>query len=132
VLVVAVQNPGELTPDMVTSSLYSGDPVTVLAVTVAYLATSGVLDLVLGIATYRGTNWGRILLMLSSVVSTMVAFVANARGTSVVTLDTLPGVATGILVLLALSSHRARAFAEQPRVAAKEISAETAAGSRSH
>ena len=126
VLVFAVQHPGQLTPDMVTSSLISGDPVTVLVVVVVYLATFGVLDVVLGIATYRGTNWGRILVMLTAVVSTAIAFVSNARGTSVVTLGTLPGVAAGILVLLALSSHRARAFAEQPRSAPKEISAETA------
>ena len=132
-LAFAVRHPGQLTPDMVTSSLISGDPATVLVVVVVYLATFGVLDVVLGIATYRGTNWGRILVMLTAVVSTVVAFVSNALvQCRLVTLGTLPGVAAEILVLLALSSHRARAFAEQPRPAAKEISAETAAGARGH
>jgi hypothetical protein len=72
-------------------------------------------DIGLGIATFLGRNWARILLMLGCVVSVISAFVGNAQGSEAITLGGLPAIATSILVLLALSSHRAREYASRAR-----------------
>jgi 4-hydroxybenzoate polyprenyltransferase len=68
-------------------------------------------DIGLGLAVMFGRNWARILLMLSSVVAVITAFIGNANGSEIITLGTLPTVGMSILVLLALSSHRAREYA---------------------
>jgi len=62
-----------------------------------------------------GRNWARILLMLFSVVAVITAFINNADRSKVITLGALPTVAISILVLLALSSHRARDYATRGR-----------------
>jgi hypothetical protein len=50
------------------------------------------------------------------VLTTTIAFVGNANGSEAVTLATsLPTVGISIMVLLALSSHRARAYATRGR-----------------
>ena len=72
-------------------------------------------DIGLALAVMFGRNWARILLMLFSVVAVLIAFVSNANRSEVITLATLPTVATSILVLLALSSHRAREYATRSR-----------------
>ena len=88
-----------------------------LAVTAAsteaavFLAVVSALDLGLGLATYVGRYWARVLLMATDAVSIVVAFVATTRGSPLPTLSTsLPHVALGILVLLALTSPRARQY----------------------
>jgi LssY C-terminus len=68
-------------------------------------------DIGLALAVMFGRNWARILLMLSSVVAVITAFIGNANHSKIITLGTLPTVGTSILVLLALSSHRAREYA---------------------
>jgi len=68
-------------------------------------------DISLALAVMFGRNWARILLMLISVVAVITAFINNANRSEVVTLGTLPTVGISILVLLALSSHRARDYA---------------------
>ena len=65
--------------------------------------------------------------MLFCVFTTITAFVANVRGVDVIGLADLPVVGGSILVLLALSSHRARDYAARGRHLAKEVSAETSA-----
>jgi len=55
-----------------------------------------------------GRNWARLLLMFSCVLAMTFAFIGNARGVDLIALTELPSVAASILVLLALSSHRAR------------------------
>jgi hypothetical protein len=72
-------------------------------------------DIGLALAVMFGRNWARILLMLSSVVAIITAFISNANRSEVITLATLPTVAISILVLLALSSHRAREYATRSR-----------------
>ena len=62
-----------------------------------------------------GRNWARILLMLFSVVAVVTAFVGNANGSELITLTTLPTVGVSTLLLLALSSHRAREYATRRR-----------------
>jgi hypothetical protein len=80
------------------------------------------IDIGLAVAVFFGRNWARILLMLSCVVTTTAAFVGNANGSEAVTLATsLPTVGLSIMVLLALSSHRARAYAERGRHVPKRI-----------
>jgi hypothetical protein len=68
-------------------------------------------DIGLALAVMFGRNWARILLMLSSVVAVITAFIGNANRSAIITLGTLPTVAMSTLVLLALSSHRAREYA---------------------
>jgi hypothetical protein len=95
-----------------------------LAVIVAgsVLAFIGLVDIALAVAVYVGRNWARILLMLSCVLTTIGAFIGNANGSEAVTLATsLPTVGLNIMVLLALSSHRAREYAARGRHIPKRI-----------
>ncbi len=79
------------------------------AVAVAVVAA---VDLGLGVATYLGRNWARVLLMLSTAVTILLAGLAVAHGGPSPTLRSgLPHVALGILVLLALTSPAARQYA---------------------
>lgn len=75
----------------------------------------GLIDLLLGVATFVGRNWARLMLMLYSVFATTTAFISSVSGVEVVGLAQLPTIAGGTLVLLALSSHRAREFAVRGR-----------------
>jgi hypothetical protein len=81
----------------------------------------GGLDIGLGLAVFFGRNWARILVMLTSVFAVITAFISNADRTEVITLGTLPTVSISILVLLALSSHRARDYALSRRHQPKRL-----------
>jgi hypothetical protein len=81
----------------------------------------GLIDIGLATAVFVGRNWARILLMLSCVLSTTVAFIGNVNGAEAVTLVSLPTVGLSIMVLLALSSHRARDYATRGRHLPKRI-----------
>ena len=72
-------------------------------------------DIGLALAVVYGRNWARIVLMLSSVVAVVPGIIDNARHLDVITLGTLPTVAMSILILLALSSHRARDYTARHR-----------------
>ena len=79
-------------------------------------AVAGVLDLGLGLATFHGRDWARLALLLASTVAIITAFVATARGGPTPTLGAgLPSVALSILTLLALTSRRARDYAQRDR-----------------
>jgi hypothetical protein len=65
----------------------------------------------LALAVSSGRNWARILQMLFSAGAIITAFISNATRSEAITLATLPTVAISILVLLAMSSHRAREYA---------------------
>ncbi|NUR08170.1 MAG: hypothetical protein HOQ22_12590 [Nocardioidaceae bacterium] len=67
----------------------------------------GLLDIALGVATYLGHNWSRVSLMVLSVLA-IVTTLGSARPTLG---SGLPSIGLSILVLLALSSHRARDYA---------------------
>jgi len=89
-------------------------------VEVGLAATLGLLALVelgLGLATLVGRNWARLWLMGSAVGTTVVTFVSNLTGSQRITLLGLPSTATAVLLLLALSSHDARAYAARGRAA---------------
>lgn len=81
---------------------------------VAGLAVVALTDLGLGVALHRGRNWVRLLVMLTSAVAIVVVLVATTDGTPRPTLGSgLPHLALSVLVLLAVTSPRARAYAER-------------------
>jgi hypothetical protein len=97
-----------------------GRPALIVAGSVIALVAS--IDIGLAFAVFVGRNWARIVLMLSCVLTTIVAFIGNANGSQAVTLATsLPTVGLSILVLLALSSHRARQYATRGRHLPKRV-----------
>jgi hypothetical protein len=97
-----------------------GRPALILAGTV--VALIALVDIGLAIAVFVGRNWARLVLMLSCVITTTGAFIGNANGSEAVTLATsLPTVGINIMVLLALSSHRAREYAARGRHIPKRI-----------
>ena len=97
-----------------------GRPALIIAGSV--VALIALVDIALALAVFFGRNWARILLMLSCVVTTIGAFIGNANGSEAVTLATsLPTVGISIMVLLALSSHRAREYAARGRHIPKRI-----------
>jgi hypothetical protein len=49
-------------------------------------------------------------------VAVITAFISNANRSEIITLGTLPTVGISILVLLALSSHRAREYTTHSRM----------------
>lgn len=80
------------------------------------IAIAGAVNLVLGVGTLAGRNWARILLSLFSVATITTAYLANARGSEVISLGTnLISVSISVLVLLALSSQSAREYATRGR-----------------
>ncbi len=83
------------------------------AVVVAMVAA---IDIALGLATYAGRNWARVVLMLFCVSTVLGAFVAaSSTGTQPTLGSGLPVVSLGILVLIALTSDRSRVYAERRR-----------------
>jgi hypothetical protein len=97
-----------------------GRPALILAGGVVALVA--LIDIGLAIAVFIGRNWARIVLMLSAVLTTIAAFIGNANGSEAVTLATsLPTVGLSIMVLLALSSHRAREYATRGRHLPKRV-----------
>lgn len=96
-------------------SLSGTSELLVIIVAAGVVALAGIFDILLGVATFVGRNWARLLLLFYSVVTTTSAFVSSVTGTEVIGIAQLPTIATGTLVLLALSSHRAREFAVRGR-----------------
>lgn len=96
-------------------SLQGVSELVVIVIVAAVIALSGLVDIGLGVATFVGRNWARLILMLFSVASMIAAFVSSVTGVEVIGIAQLPTIATGTLVLLALSSHRAREFAVRGR-----------------
>ena len=102
------------------TSIEGGRPALILAGSV--VAVISLVDIGLAVAVFLGRNWARIWLMLSCVLTTTTAFLGSVRGSEAITLATsLPTVGISILVLLALSSHRAREYAERGRHVPKRI-----------
>ena len=72
------------------------------------------LDAVFAVLILRGHNWPRILVMLISTISIASAFIAWWAVGDEITLDgTFPSLSLDILVLLALSSRSAAAYARR-------------------
>ncbi len=72
------------------------------------------IDAVLGILIYRGHNWPRVLVMLFSVISISTVFTAWwVRGEEITLDGTFLSLSLDILLLLALSSRSAAAYARR-------------------
>ena len=109
--------------DLQSITVEGGRPALIIAGSV--VAFIGLIDIGLALAVYAGRNWARILLMLSCVVTTIGAFIGSANGSQAVTLASLPTVGINIMVLLALSSYRARQYAVRARHTPKRIAGRT-------
>ena len=109
--------------DLQSITVEGGRPALIIAGSV--VAFIGLIDIGLALAVYAGRNWARILLMLSCVVTTIGAFIGSANGSQAVTLASLPTVGINIMVLLALSSYRARQYAVRGRHTPKRIAGRT-------
>jgi cytochrome c oxidase subunit IV len=106
--------------DIEGGNIEGGRPALILAGSA--IAIYCLIEIGLAIAVFTGRNWARLVLMLACVVTTIIAFVGNANGSEAVTLATsLPTVGLSIMVLLALTSHRARAYATRGRRIPKRI-----------
>jgi len=93
----------------------AGSPAHLTTAAVVLLIILALGDIVLALAVVYRRDRARIVLMLSSVVAVVAGFIDNARHLDVITLETLPTVGMSILILLALSSHRARDYRARNR-----------------
>jgi len=91
------------------------------AVLAGGLVVFALVELGLGLATLAGRNWARVWLMGSAVVTVIGTFASNLTGSQRVTLLGLPATATSVLLLLALTSHRAREYAARRRRAPRPL-----------
>ena len=73
------------------------------------------IQLLLAFAVYRGSNAARLTLMILATLSIIVAWLDYLAGQEITIRTTLVTLALDILVLLALSSRAARAWARRPR-----------------
>jgi hypothetical protein len=74
------------------------------------------IDLVLAVLIWFGSNWARITVMLFATINITIAAIDSFTGDTEVTIrTTFVTVALDILILLALSSRNARAWARLPR-----------------
>ena len=93
------------TPDVVNASL---------AVILGVVGVTAVVELVCGLLILRGSNAARVLVMIVSAISISAAFVSWwARDQEITLQTTLLSLAVDILVLLALSSRSAAAYARR-------------------
>jgi hypothetical protein len=76
------------------------------------------IELLFALLVFRGVNWARVVVMVFATLSIIGSFVGWWLGGQEITVHTtLVTLALDILVLLALSSRNARAYARRPRVA---------------
>jgi hypothetical protein len=87
-----------------------------LAVVLVFGGVVLLVELVLAVLIYLGLNWPRILVMVFATFSISGSFAAWWAGDQDITLQTtLLTLSLDILVMLALSSRAARAYARRPR-----------------
>jgi len=88
----------------------------VLAVILIAGAIVLAVELVLAVLVYLGSNWARITVMIFATLSVSLAAIDYFTGEEEISLrTTLFTLALDILVLLALSSRNASAYARRPR-----------------
>ncbi len=94
-----------------------------LAGAVGVLVLFAVPELFIAWRVYLGRNWARLLAMTLSTLAIAVQALGHVAGGDRITLQTtLPGLALDILLLLALSSRRARIYARRDRRRAGQAS----------
>ncbi|MCS5733682.1 LssY C-terminal domain-containing protein [Herbiconiux daphne] len=89
---------------------------TALWAIIVVTAVFGIAELLFGVYVFIGSNVARIAVLTFSVVNIVIAAVQHFAGGLPITLGTnLIGVSLDILILIALSSSRARDYARRPR-----------------
>ncbi len=102
--------------DPITGDAFAATSQAVYTFTVILIGVVLLIDLVLGVLTWLGLNWPRIVVMVISTISISSSFVTWWVGDQEITLQTtFVTLALDILVMLALSSRSARAYARRPR-----------------
>ncbi|WP_284976821.1 LssY C-terminal domain-containing protein [Arthrobacter sp. efr-133-TYG-104] len=115
-LVMALLTGSDVTFDNLTDP---GMTTAALAVVVAVVLLFGLGEVFLAWRVFLGSNGARVIAMTLSSASILLQAVDYSTGTMHISLEAgLAGLATDILVLLALSSQRARIFAKRQRVPA--------------
>lgn len=108
---------GDLVRADTTADAALNDPAVGGILLAVVLGIGGILlliDAVLGILIYRGHNWPRVLVMLFSVISISTVFTAWwVRGEEITLDGTFLSLSLDILLLLALSSRSAAAYARR-------------------
>jgi hypothetical protein len=95
----------------------------VLLIVVAVIGAFALGELFLAWKTFAGRNWARVLGMTLSLAAIVLQAVSQETGGAGLTLAAnLPGFALDVLLLLALSSERARVYARRTRKSPKRIS----------
>jgi hypothetical protein len=114
-LVTATDGRAVLTTDL-------GGTTSTTTIDVALVGVVGLLvlfalpELFIAWRVFLGRNWARLLAMTLSTLSILFQAIGEATGGGRITLQTtLPGLALDILLLLALSSGRARVYARRDR-----------------
>lgn len=103
--ILALIGDESVTPEEVNSFLY---------VIAGFLALVLVVEIVLAVLIFRGVNWARVFVMLVAVSSISTSFVSWwAQGQEITLQTTFLSLALDILVLLALSSRSAAAYARR-------------------
>lgn len=111
-------------PNITLTGPIADHPALVALVVVLVGVVFGGVDIALGLATYFGRNWSRVLLMLICVITIIVAFGTEVSGGPRPTLGAgLPVIGLSILMLLALTSHRSRHYALRARHAPGPVAA---------
>jgi hypothetical protein len=91
----------------------------VLGIVIGVVALGVIVEATLGLLILRGTNWPRVLVLVFSVLSISTSFVGWwAQGQEIRIETTFVTLSLDILILLALSSRSAAAYArrhEKPR-----------------
>ena len=83
---------------------------------IALTAAFGVAEFLFGLYVFFGSNLARVAVMLFSSINIVLAGIDHFAGGVPITLGTnLIGVSLDILILIALSSGRARDYAQRPR-----------------
>ncbi len=109
---------------IITAPDFGGDPLNadltpdvshlLLAAVLVVLAVPMLFDAVFAFLILQGRNWPRVVVMFVSVLSTSTAFVTWVAGGNELHVDTtLLPVALDVLILLALSSRSAAAYARR-------------------
>lgn len=87
-----------------------------LWILIAFAAAFALAEVLFGLFVFFGSNVARIAVMTFSTINLIIAAVEHFGGHQAITLGTnLVGVSLDILILIALSSGRARDFARRPR-----------------
>ncbi|MBF4573256.1 LssY C-terminal domain-containing protein [Herbiconiux sp. VKM Ac-1786] len=79
-------------------------------------ALFGLAQLLFGVLMFFGSNVARVLVMLFSTINIVIALIDHLGGAQITLGTNLIGVSLDILILIALSSGRARDYARRPRL----------------